>query len=365
MSAAELLLGCFNSSFVVFVPVVFVIGTCKGLSDPTVSSAYSTVAPGDAKARSSLNAMVEVSWGLASFVGLPAFGALLSVSPRAPFLALALALALAAVPLSRLAVPPSPAASPQAAPDPSARGGPLAAWRPLCRRCVRGADRMLLWPLFVACLATSLLSECATITFGMWLRREQRWGLRSVAAATFAIGTADLVAEAVLICAFTCRGYSPFSFARGWLGVLLLFCAALPPLCAGGALPGILGFGALFLAHECALVSLISCTVALGTVRPRHVLAARDRRVTATWPATRHRPCPCPCDTASGRPGPSRSPLARRYGEVWGDMGWARAAPLLLGDMGRYGEGPSRSPLARARIKLGLTLARLAARRVT
>jgi MFS family permease len=267
MAAAQVVLGSM-SAFEAFVPAVIVVGCCKGIMDPAVNATYQLIAPHSAQSRASLNAVVEVSWGVVSFCGMPAFGALLALSPQAPFFALAAAVALGALPLLHVRFAP---AVPQqgASGNPLRGGGTRSSEDKSCTRWklfFRRRDRACLLTLLFGGLAIHVVSELAMITFGLWLTDVHGWEVGKVASATFAIGAADLVAEAIVIVAFIRRRVSPFLFARIWTSVLLLATVLLPLLCANGAVVGIVcGFGPLFLAFECSVVSLMS-SVAFASV---------------------------------------------------------------------------------------------------
>ena len=250
--AATLTLAC-------FVPAVLCLGGAVSLSSPAITALYSTLAK-SARTKSALSALVELSYGMASFVGLPTFGALFAVSTSASFHALAAAMA-AMLPAvwwvgwSRRHIPSRTSLQGQTT-SKACCGG----WRQLVRR---NDWRTLVTVLFSA-FGIMLTNEVASITFGMWLARDQGWDVASVGTATFAIGVSDLIGELFVIAFLSCWQRDPFAFSRGCLIVNCLACCILPPLCALGALPGIVAFMPMQAAAEAGIVGLLSCVITLS-----------------------------------------------------------------------------------------------------
>ena len=119
-----------------------------------------------------------------------------------------------------------------------------AAWGRLLRR----PERKAIVALLGGTLAVVVTMEVASILFGLWLVREHGWSIASVATATFAIGTADLCGEILVLVCLTWQRRDAFAFAcacfavlasrlRGWPGAMGDRPRMSEPCRARGSLP--------------------------------------------------------------------------------------------------------------------------------
>ena len=254
-SSAQLSMGL-STSFSVFVPAASAIGFGRGVFDPVVSSLYASALPAEERAK--VSSVVELAWGLSSFIGVPLYGLMMGVDGSAPHFMLAILLMFSALPFTRLKV------EKQQTSEESSTGGMLDKVHTCCGRYSQlrhRKDVKRVLTMTLALFATQFGGELLAVCFGLWLVRVQGLPVEFVATATLAIGVADLLAEALVIVCISWKGYDVFGFTRIAVAANILGFALLPFWCSLGTLPGIIGFTAPLLAFECCCIGLIGCIV--------------------------------------------------------------------------------------------------------
>lgn len=208
-----------STSFSVFVPAASAsaIGFGRGLFDPVVSSLYASALPAEERAK--VSSVVELAWGLSSFIGVPLYGLVMGVDGSAPHFMLAILLMFSALPFTRLKVEKQ-----QTSEESSTCGMPdkvhTCCGRYAQLRHRKDAKRVLTMTL--ALFATQFGGELLAVCFGLWLVRVQGLAVEFVATATLIIGVADLLAEVLVTVCISWKGYDAFGFTRIAVGANIL-----------------------------------------------------------------------------------------------------------------------------------------------
>lgn len=246
------------NSFPIFAFAIFMLGTGKGLLDPSSLTVIRQEIP--AEGRSRVAAVMELSWGLCSGIGIPTTGLLMSVFWQLPFFVYSGLCAGAAIALfftfrrtlvtgACVMEQEEEGAGKLADPAEAAPRSQAAQWSRLLRS---GRARAVL----LVAMAETFSMDLLMINFGAWLEGVHGLGLADIAKVTFIIGAADICAELIVLGALP-RFRKPMTFVMYSVASLALSMALVPLLCSEAAgLPlGLAGLFLCFTATEATIVS--------------------------------------------------------------------------------------------------------------
>jgi predicted MFS family arabinose efflux permease len=220
----------------------------KGIFDAALQGLVGNAAPPDKVG--SYTGLVELAWGFSSLVGLPVAGAILAANPRAMFLFLG-AVQIAPALALRLATPLTPWPAPADAPA----APQTLSWRSVA---THAGTLQVAASIMVVIAAVDM----ATILFGVWLQDARGLDTGRVAAATLALGFADVGGEALATAVIDRLG-----IPRALRLSLLCAAAAAAALAASGDAAGLGGLIAgltfhflYFIGIEVAIVALLAAS---------------------------------------------------------------------------------------------------------
>ena len=214
--------------------------------------------------RGQYTGLVELAWGGSSLIGLPVAGALLASRWQAMFLFLGAVQLVPALGLL-LSRPLPPHAETDGEADADAPADALLTWRE-----VAGTVEVQEIALSISLVVAAV--DCATILFGVWLQEGRGLSTARVAAATLALGAADLggelVATLVIDRVGVARARRAALLASALAAAALAGVADLPG--EGGIAGGLVCHFAMFLALEVVIVALLAASaLALPTAGGR------------------------------------------------------------------------------------------------
>ena len=225
----------------------------KGIFDAALQGLVGSASPPDK--RGQYTGLVELAWGFSSLVGLPVAGALLAAEPRAMFLFLG-AVQLVPALAMRFSTPLAPWAPPAGAnAGDDEHGAKALSWR----RVVMHAGVLQVAASIMVVVA---MVDMSTIDFGVWLQDARGLDTGRVAAATLALGFADVGGEALAAAVIDRLG-----IPRALRVSLLCTAAAAAALAAsgdaagqGGLVAGLIFHFLMFIAFEVAIVALLAAS---------------------------------------------------------------------------------------------------------
>ena len=230
----------------------------KGIFDAALQGLVGSAAPPDK--RGTYTGLVELAWGFSSLVGLPVAGAILAAEPRAMFLFLGTVQILPALAM-RFSTPLAPWAPPAKADAPPEPEPEVLSWRSVITH--KGVLQVAASIMVVVAAV-----DMCTIDFGVWLQDARGLDTGRVAAATLALGFADVGGEALAAAVIDRLG-----IPRALRVSLLCTAAAAAALASsgdvagqGGLIAGLIFHFLMFIAFE---VAIVACLAASAVVLPQ------------------------------------------------------------------------------------------------
>jgi len=266
---AQLVVGILGaSSFAMFVACIGCFGVGKGLFDPMLQLKIRRLVR-IPEQRSAVTALIEISWGLSSLIGIPLSGFLMAAGFRLPFLAFGglcvTATVATALQLRRTrSEQQDDAASAAAGAAEAARQPPQAPASSTATAVASHAPVGALWlGMFAACSAT----DCLFLNYGVWLEEDFGFSVVQVASATFVVGAADLSAELFNSWLLARRGVTTTRLiCAGHAGSVVAYLA-LPLLGRMGAAPGLVAAGFAIFSFEVTLVAMLGASSMITSQR--------------------------------------------------------------------------------------------------